>query len=272
MQMGKCGDNWAIGAIPPTMIRKNPSAPRTFLSYDLPGRRAVFLFAAVLLGNLIAWAAADGGFDRMRQVAAERYGEQAVSAVTAWQEMVAAAAGLPEQEQLRRINSFFNRRTHFDDDIVIWREADYWATPLETLARAAGDCEDFSIAKYMTLRQLGIPAEKLRLIYVRATIGAPGSGVSQAHMVLGYYDAPDAEPLVLDNLIGDIRPAGRRPDLFPVFSFNDAGLWVGGARNSSADPTSRLSRWRNVLERMRNEGLAVPNPVRTPLGTVNVPD
>lgn len=88
-----------------------------------------------------------------------------------------------------------------------------------------------------------------------ANIGAADSGISQAHMVLGYYPTPDAEPLVLDNLINDIRPAGRRPDLFPVFSFSDAGLWVAGASQSSADPTTRLSRWRDVLDRMSREGI-----------------
>jgi hypothetical protein len=77
-------------------------------------------------------------------------------------------------------------------------------------------------------------------------------------MVLGYYPSPDAEPLILDNLIGDILPASRRPDLQPVFSFNSAGLWIGGASRSSADPTARLSRWSRVLERMQTEGITLP--------------
>ena len=52
-----------------------------------------------------------------------------------------------------------------------------------------------------------------------------------------------------------MRPASMRSDLTPVFSFNAEGLWVGGAATSSADPTARLSQWRNVLARMREEGL-----------------
>ena len=59
------------------------------------------------------------------------------------------------------------------------------------------------------------------------------------------------------NLIGEIRPASRRADLFPIFSFTSAGLWVSGAERSSADPAARLSRWRSVLERMREEGFAL---------------
>jgi hypothetical protein len=43
-------------------------------------------------------------------------------------------------------------------------------------------------------------------------------GLSQK--VLAYYALPEAEPLILDNLISELRPASRRPDLTPVFSFN----------------------------------------------------
>ena len=204
---------------------------------------------------VIGLSVATPDLDRMQQVARERYGVAAADSVAAWRRMLTDAKAVDEQERLGRVNTFINRTTAFEDDSVVWNQPDYWATPLETLAKKAGDCEDFAIAKYVSLRLLDVPAEKLRLIYVRASIGAPGSGISQAHMVLGYYPSPDAEPLILDNLIGEIRPAARRPDLFPVFSFNDQGLWVGGSSSSSADPTTRLSRWRSVLERMRQEGL-----------------
>ena len=60
----------------------------------------------------------------------------------------------------------------------------------------------------------------MRLIYVKARIGGTASSLPQAHMVLAYYPTPDAEPLVLDNLMPEIRPASHAPDLQPVFSFN----------------------------------------------------
>jgi predicted transglutaminase-like cysteine proteinase len=103
---------------------------------------------------------------------------------------------------------------------------------------------------------LGVPIEKLRITYVRAELGLPGSGISQAHMVLAYYPTPDGEPLVLDNLVSELRPASRRPDLRPVFGFNSQGLWVAGSRGpSAADPNARLSRWRDLLSRMSADGL-----------------
>ena len=161
-----------------------------------------------------------------------------------------------ELEKITRINDFFNTEIkYFDEDINIWGESDYWATPLESLGKERGDCEDFSIAKYVFLRELDIPNERLKLTYVRAQIGGPHSRVFAAHMVLIYYATPEAEPLILDNLIPSIRPASRRTDLIPVFSFNSEGLWVGASNTPMGESLNNLSRWRNVLARIYADGI-----------------
>ncbi len=206
----------------------------------------------VSLGVGLATAGAD--IDRMLLLASQRYGDAGASAVTAWRNVLTQSAGLAEEVRLRRVNDFFNRRVRFDEDSTIWGQSDYWATPLETLGRAQGDCEDFAIAKYVTLKLVGVPSDKLRLTYVKARIGGPQSTIVQAHMVLSYYPTPDAEPLVLDNLVSDIRPASRRPDLTTIFGFNADGMWVGGARPRAASST-KLSKWQSVLLRMREEGI-----------------
>lgn len=197
---------------------------------------------------------ADVDFDRLRALAAQRYGQRAGEAVDAWHAMVDAARDRPVMDKLARVNDFFNQRIRFDEDIRVWGQQDYWATPLETLGAGAGDCEDFVIAKYVTLRQLGIPDRRLRLIYVRAQLGGAEHPELRAHMVLGYFAAGTEDPLLLDNLVERIRPASLRPDLLPVFSFNGTGLWAGGAV-VALDPTIRLSRWRDVLFRMGEEGI-----------------
>ena len=191
----------------------------------------------------------------MLLLATQRYGDSGAASVIAWRDLLTRAAGLPEPVKLRKVNEFINHRVRFGEDKDIWQMQDYWATPLEVLGRGQGDCEDFAIAKYVTLKLLGIPADKLRLTYVKARIGGPQSTIVQAHMVLSYYPAPGDEPLVLDSLISDIRPASRRPDLTTVFGFNAEGLWVGGATPRATSAAQRLSKWQSVLARMREEGI-----------------
>ena len=200
----------------------------------------------------VAWVAGAYDADRMAR-AALRAGPQAQTEVRALQAVLADLAGAEERTRLAGVNAFFNRRMAFRDDSVVWGQADHWASPLEFMQQGQGDCEDFAIAKYFSLLALGVPPERMRLVYVRAAIGGPG-GASQAHMVLAYYAAPQDEPQILDNLIGDIRPASRRPDLTPVFSFNTEGLWQGVGASSAGDPLARLSRWREVLAKAREEG------------------
>jgi predicted transglutaminase-like cysteine proteinase len=214
---------------------------------------ALSTWALVLsLWLIFAPSIAAPDLDKTQALARERYGVRAAETIAAWRRLMVDSRSLPDSDKLNKVNIFFNRQMLFEDDLVVWGQADYWATPLEFMGRGSGDCEDFVVAKYITLQMLGIDNERLRLIYVRAKIG---STASVAHMVLGFYPQPTEEPLILDNLISSVRPASQRPDLSPVFSFNNNGLWVGGATASTADPTTRLSRWRDVLDRMRQEGL-----------------
>lgn len=216
-------------------------------------RLSTVLLASLLL---VLWCrVADGALDHalLRAVAQNRYGEPGLAAVTDWLRLIDLARDQPVDVQLSRVNEFFNGRTVFQSDAEVWQQADYWATPLEMMARGRGDCEDFAIAKYVSLLALGVPQSRLRLIYVRAVVEGTG-GASVAHMVLGYYADPSGEPQVLDNLLGHIEPASARTDLTPFFSFNGEGLWAGGIKAAS-DPTERLSRWRDLLARLRHEGL-----------------
>ncbi len=153
-------------------------------------------------------------------------------------------------EKLRAMNDFFNHTVAYEDDQIIWARMDYWTSPIELLNKGMGDCEDFALAKYFSLISLGIAPSKLRMVYVRANVG----GAVLAHMVLAYYAQPNADPLILDNLNGEVLPASRRGDLAPVFSFNAQGLWQGVGATSAGDPVARLSKWRDVLTRSKAEG------------------
>lgn len=178
----------------------------------------------------------------------QKYGEKALERVKKWQSVIIRNQGEEVEEQLYQVNRFFNR-VRFIDDIKHWQKSDYWATPIEFLGTNGGDCEDFSIAKYFSLRALGVPTSKLRLMYVKAL------KYNLAHMVLAYYETPNSVPLVLDNLIPEILSANRRRDLQPVYSFNGDGLWLareqGQGRQVQNGGTNRL--WEDLNKRMMQE-------------------
>lgn len=218
-----------------------------------PGRdlsRLCWLVLLLLLGislqpRLLAWDA-----NRLVDVAAQR-SPGALAGARALQVALAGLTGQAEVAQVTAVNAFVNRRIEYREDPVVWGQVDYWASPLETLEKGMGDCEDFAIAKYFSLTALGVPHRKLRLVYVRAAMG----GAPVPHMVLAYYASPDSDPLVLDVLVPEVRPASGRTDLTPVFSFNAEGIWEGvGLSTVRGNPTERLSRWGDVLRKARAEG------------------
>lgn len=184
------------------------------------------------------------------QELAKTHGVMAKRRLIAWDKLITSNQDKSELQKLSMVNDFFNQFA-FHSDISFIGESDYWMTPLEFIVKGGGDCEDFSIAKYFTLLALGIPMEKLRIMYVKAL------ELNQAHMVLAYYKLKDAEPLILDNLISAIKPGSKRTDLRPVYSFNGDGLWLNKLRGRSqkVGNAKQLSKWTLMLNRMR-EGTA----------------
>ena len=181
---------------------------------------------------------------------AQQFGPVAKDRLTGWREILTNPKHkkLPEAGKLELVNDFMNR-TRFINDIDHWGKEDYWATPIEFLSTDGGDCEDFSIAKYFTLRALGVSDDKLRITYVKELVI-----YNQAHMVLAYFTTPDAEPIVLDNINKTIQPASNRTDLLPVYSFNGSGLWLAKeqtGRGQQVGGSDRIGHWRDLQARMR---------------------
>ena len=210
------------------------------------------ILSALLLAALVAAPVYTGEQlvlpERTLEQAEKQYGPGARKRLLAWQELLRTGRSGDDRAKIERVNRFFNR-LNFVDDALHWHKADYWATPVEFLASEGGDCEDFAIAKYFTLLDLGIDEHKLTLTYVKAL------KLNQAHMVLTYYPSPRAEPLVLDNLVEAILPSSERTDLLPVYSLNGSGLWLARqrGRGKMVGDSSRLQRWQEMLARMTKE-------------------
>lgn len=233
----------------------NPTRPLARQLCRRARKGLVALGCAVLLGvwvDLPLRADPPPGWDvgKLEAAAAAR-SPRTLAEVRAMIQMVQRAGALPQERQrLTVVNNFFNQRIAFRDDTEVWGVIDYWATPLELLDKGRGDCEDYAIAKYMSLLAAGVPQPRLRMVYVRAQF----QGRSQAHMVLAYYPDPESEPLILDNINPEIRAASQRADLTPVFSFNGEGLWTGVGGTTAGNPLVRLSLWRDLLAKAKEEG------------------
>jgi len=122
-------------------------------------------------------------------------------------------------KKLSHINSFYNKILPVNDSTK-YNVDDHWATPKEFLIQGHGDCEDYAIAKYFTLLEVGIPKEKLYFAIVKV------KGETNYHMVLLYFENKNSMPLVLDNLSFKVVPFDIRKRLEPKVIFNEYGSYL----------------------------------------------
>lgn len=211
-----------------------------------------FLLAVLLLlcVGVVSAGVVDFSPGLFRYIAG-KWGVEAVDRLQAWRSTeLQGLANRPHaqavlsKDELQLFNHFWNKVPYYSDQ-THWGIANYWATPVETLASNGGDCEDYAIAKYFSLKELGVPPESLRITYVRSL------KINEAHMVLAYYPTPDADPYILDNLTEMIVPASERDDLVPVYSFNDDDLWTTSASFKGKSGQIRL--WSELLARIEKE-------------------
>jgi predicted transglutaminase-like cysteine proteinase len=131
---------------------------------------------------------------------------------------------IPDMEKVEKVNQALNHLPWIADSRH-WKKADYWASPLETIATFGGDCEDIAIAKYVVLRNLGISADQLALAYVKI------KKTGEDHMVLLFIRYPskpleEKEVYVLDNYVEEVKLGSERPDLLAVYAFDAQGTVV----------------------------------------------
>jgi len=239
--------------------------PTSYL-YDPAGEITMYIpgqvRAARVLAHMDNWRAPAvaagkparaGRTDKLAAFVKGRYGAAGSGAYADWRAMVEAQAGAPERDKLTAANDFFNGRIRQSSDQRIWGRQEYWATLGEVLGKGSGDSEDFVIAKYFTLIAMGVPIDRMRLVYVKPDAGGRVGG-DPVHMVLAWFQSANQEPLLLDNRVQAIQPASARPDLRPVFSFNSEGTWSHAQDPTRHEAEGGLPMWEDALLRARNEG------------------
>lgn len=147
--------------------------------------------------------------------------------VRAWITMIDRHRDDAPIDQLDVVNRFLNK-WRYKTDATNYGRRDYWATPLEFLRRS-GDCEDYAIIKYVSLRELGFSADQLRVVVVKDTVR------DIAHAVLAVY--LDGEAYILDNLVGRVLPQDRVTRYVPYYSINETTRWAHVAPAKSVTPS-----------------------------------
>lgn len=138
------------------------------------------------------------------------------SAQQSWRSLIQEAKGLGADEMLHKVNQFFNRWPYkFDQEL--YGRSEYWASPSEFMIRS-GDCEDYAIAKFFALRQLGLDNDSMRVVILWDQIRGIG------HAVLAIYEADQI--LILDNLSQFIVSHDRFKHYIPQYSMNETTRWA----------------------------------------------
>lgn len=137
-------------------------------------------------------------------------------AAAAWRASKRRVEGLKPENQLREINRFLNSWM-YREDVENYGVDDFWASPLQFTSQS-GDCEDYAIIKYVTLRQLGFPAEKLRIVVLQDTLRAV------PHAVLAVY--LDGKILIMDSLFDAVLPDTQVSFYVPQYSVNETTRWA----------------------------------------------
>lgn len=173
-------------------------------------------------------------------LASSREFNSSIESIYAWQNLLneAKQEQLQTHEILKLVNDYFNEFT-WQSDAQRWQEDDNWSNPTDTILSKTGDCEDLSIAKFVTLLALGFPEQQLHLQYVQA------SGQDSAHMLLSYTE--DGQQYILDSLNKELKTKDQRQDLKTVYHFNRLGVWIpklGKAKRSN----SLLPSWNKMVQ------------------------
>ena len=162
------------------------------------------------LSAFTKWGAMFARFDKQMNA------PSSAAVLKKWKTDLEDLRGLPLETMVTRVNQMANKVRYIGDN-KNWGKSDYWATPVEFFAKG-GDCEDFAIAKYASLRALGVPDNRMRVAIVKDTQkGIP-------HAVLIVYT--DSGTMILDNQIKTVKADKEIAHYKPIFSINRTAWWL----------------------------------------------
>jgi len=206
----------AHAATPQEIIRQDAATQTT---PSLPG-----IFGAIELRTNAARGAerwpevmARATAERLDWLACERGSANCPPKLKAWRDGLAKARNLSRWQQIVEVNRLVNSLVRFSNDIDRYGVADYWATPKEALSKS-GDCEDYAILKYLSLRELGFEHKDMRMVVVKIT----SRGIGHAVLAVNH----DGGRYILDNLAATPIEHSVVKEYRPIYSVNSRGEWL----------------------------------------------
>jgi predicted transglutaminase-like cysteine proteinase len=137
--------------------------------------------------------------------------------VKRWEALLQDLKKKPVREQLEGVNDFFNALPYAEDNENYGME-DYWATPYEFLQKNAGDCEDYAIAKYISLKRLGVSEASMRIIILQDNnLGGIMHAVLEVRV--------DSTRYLLDNQSSSVTEEGSVYHYRPIYALNNSAWW-----------------------------------------------
>ncbi len=127
------------------------------------------------------------------------------------------AMGLTREQKIAAVNDYMNKSIIYAEDIDVWGVTDYWTSPTEVLAKGYGDCEDYAIAKYYSLKQLGFNDEDMRIVVLKDT------RKNELHAILVINE--NGTNYVLDNQNPNVMADSQIAYYQPIYSINEHNWW-----------------------------------------------
>ncbi len=195
-----------------------------------------FIFSGQLSAELITKQLIDDAEKKYKVFAKNRF-------ISINQELLNDLKGTSDIKKLNVVNNWVNY-IKYKSDKKVYGVSDYWATLYEFVGKGMGDCEDYTIAKYYILKELGVDPKKMKFTYV---IYKSRRGKKISHMVLAYLKVPRPKSkndiLILDNNNKRVLPASKRKDLVKVIKM------ING------DTGAKSKKWKKLEAAMKRKKL-----------------
>ncbi len=178
----------------------------------------------------------------------QNYGDASTKRANALIALMNRLIHASEQEKLLQVNDFFNQIT-YASDLEVWGTNEYWANRMEFIGKGRGDCEDYTYAKYFTLKQLGLDITKMHAFYCTSLT------FNVQHMVLAYFKNRK-DPFILDNYEKNIKKASRRKDLKPIKLYHSEGLFIAKLIKLGKNvpkSKSEITPWLEIINGIRSK-------------------